>query len=161
YFEDPTGDDAVTGFYDERGRSLRRAFLRAPLQFRRVSSRFGARYHPILHMWRAHEGVDFSAASGTPVRATADGIVARVGRGDAGTEAACGCLRYRARRPPHPARARDVAPAHRTPDHRRARLASPIVELYPAVDVQGGRVARSASPDPLAVARQFARDGAR
>src|SRR2546427_9605 len=73
YFEDPTGDDAVTGFYDERGRSLRRAFLRAPLQFRRVSSRFGARYHPILHMWRAHEGVDFSAAYGTPVRATADG----------------------------------------------------------------------------------------
>src|SRR6266702_4087298 len=65
YFEAPTGDDAVTGFYDERGRSLRRAFLRAPLQFRRVSSRFGARYHPILHMWRAHEGVDFSAAYGT------------------------------------------------------------------------------------------------
>ena len=84
YFEDPTGDDAVTGFYDERGRSLRRAFLRAPLQFRRVSSRFGARYHPILHMWRAHEGVDFSAAYGTPVRATADGIVARVGREDGG-----------------------------------------------------------------------------
>ncbi len=70
YFEDATGSDAVTGFYDERGRSLRRAFLRAPLQFRRVSSRFGARYHPILHMWRAHEGVDFSAGFGTPVRAT-------------------------------------------------------------------------------------------
>ncbi len=84
YFEDSTGGDAVTGFYDERGRSLRRAFLRAPLQFRRVSSRFGARYHPILHMWRAHEGVDFSAAYGTPVRATADGIVARVGREDGG-----------------------------------------------------------------------------
>ncbi len=84
YFEDATGGDAVTGFYDERGRSLRRAFLRAPLQFRRVSSRFGARYHPILHMWRAHEGVDFSAAYGTPVRATADGIVARVGREEGG-----------------------------------------------------------------------------
>ena len=84
YFEDATGSDAVTGFYDERGRSLRRAFLRAPLQFRRVSSRFGARYHPILHMWRAHEGVDFSAAYGTPVRATADGIVTRVGREDGG-----------------------------------------------------------------------------
>ena len=84
YFEDAGGSDAVTGFYDERGRSLRRAFLRAPLQFRRVSSQFGARYHPILHMWRAHEGVDFSAAYGTPVRATADGIVARVGREDGG-----------------------------------------------------------------------------
>jgi len=82
YFED--AGDAVTGFYDERGRSLRRAFLRAPLQFRRVSSGFGSRYHPILHMWRAHEGVDFSAAFGTPVRATADGIVARVGREDGG-----------------------------------------------------------------------------
>ncbi len=90
YFEEAEGGggggggDAVTGFYDERGRSLRRAFLRAPLQFRRVSSRFGARYHPVLHRWRAHEGVDFAAAYGTPVRATADGIVARVGREDGG-----------------------------------------------------------------------------
>ena len=84
YFEDAGGSGAVTGFYDERGRSLRRAFLRAPLQFRRVTSRFGSRYHPVLHRWRAHEGVDFSAAYGTPVRATADGIVARVGREDGG-----------------------------------------------------------------------------
>jgi murein DD-endopeptidase MepM/ murein hydrolase activator NlpD len=82
YFEESEG--GVTGFYDERGRSLRRAFLRAPLQFRRVSSRFGARYHPVLHRWRAHEGVDFAAAYGTPVRATADGIVTRVGREDGG-----------------------------------------------------------------------------
>ena len=84
YFEEEAGGDGVTGFYDERGRSLRRAFLRAPLQFRRVSSRFGARYHPVLHRWRAHEGVDFAAAYGTPVRATADGIVTRVGREDGG-----------------------------------------------------------------------------
>ena len=84
YFEDEAEGDGVTGFYDERGRSLRRAFLRAPLQFRRVSSRFGARYHPVLHRWRAHEGVDFAAAYGTPVRATADGIVTRVGREDGG-----------------------------------------------------------------------------
>jgi murein DD-endopeptidase MepM/ murein hydrolase activator NlpD len=84
YFEGSEGGDGVTGFYDERGRSLRRAFLRAPLQFRRVSSRFGARYHPVLHRWRAHEGVDFAAAYGTPVRATADGIVTRVGREDGG-----------------------------------------------------------------------------
>ena len=72
------------GYYDEQGRSLKRAFLRAPLQFRRVSSRFGARYHPILHSWRQHEGVDFSAAYGTPVRATADGIVTEVGREEEG-----------------------------------------------------------------------------
>src|SRR5947199_979136 len=68
------------GFYDEQGRSLKRAFLRAPLQFRRVSSRFGGRFHPILHEWRIHEGTDYAAAYGTPVRATADGIVTRLGR---------------------------------------------------------------------------------
>src|SRR5438309_8208743 len=82
YFEDSTASRG--GFYDERGRSLRRAFLRAPLQFRRVSSGFGSRYHPILHTWRHHEGVDFAAAYGTPVRATADGIVTRIGREDGG-----------------------------------------------------------------------------
>ena len=82
YFEDnATG---VAGFYDDQGRSLRRAFLRAPLAFRRISSRFGSRFHPILHMWRAHEGVDFSAPYGTPVRATADGVVTRVGREEGG-----------------------------------------------------------------------------
>src|SRR5438034_17994 len=80
YFEDSGGGDPVTGFYDERGRSLKRAFLRAPLQFRRVTSRFGSRFHPILHEWRTHEGTDYAAAYGTPVRATADGIVTRVGR---------------------------------------------------------------------------------
>jgi len=74
----------AAGFYDDQGRSLKRAFLRAPLQFRRVSSGFGNRYHPILHMWRHHEGVDFSAPYGTPVRATADGIVTKVGREDEG-----------------------------------------------------------------------------
>ncbi|PYO27169.1 MAG: hypothetical protein DMD73_10370 [Gemmatimonadetes bacterium] len=82
YFEDSTASRG--GFYDERGRSLRRAFLRAPLQFRRVSSGFGSRYHPILHTWRHHEGVDFAAAYGTPVRATADGIVTRIGHDNSG-----------------------------------------------------------------------------
>lgn len=75
--------DSVKGhgeFYDEQGRSLKRAFLRAPLQFRRISSRFGNRYHPILHRYRRHEGIDYAAAYGTPVRATADGIVTRAGR---------------------------------------------------------------------------------
>ncbi len=90
YLFTPDGDapvplhSAAAGYYDEQGRSLKRAFLRAPLQFRRVSSRFGSRYHPILHVWRHHEGVDFAAAYGTPVRATADGIVTIVGREDGG-----------------------------------------------------------------------------
>src|SRR5437899_1585746 len=59
YFE---AGDRTAGFFDEQGRSLKRAFLRAPLQFRRVSSRFGGRYHPVLHRWRSHEGIDFAAA---------------------------------------------------------------------------------------------------
>ena len=73
-------DSGQGGFYDDRGRSLKRAFLRAPLQFRRVTSRFGSRFHPILHEWRTHEGTDYAAAYGTPVRATADGIVTKAGR---------------------------------------------------------------------------------
>lgn len=68
------------GFYDERGRSLRRAFLRAPLRYRHISSRFGGRYHPMLRRWRSHQGTDYAAAYGTPVRATADGVVMKVGR---------------------------------------------------------------------------------
>ena len=77
YFEDQT---ARGGFYDDKGRSLRRAFLRAPLQYRRISSRFGGRFHPILNRWRNHQGTDYAAAWGTPVRATADGIVMFAGR---------------------------------------------------------------------------------
>ncbi len=75
-FEGPTG---VAGFYDDRGRSLRRAFLRAPLRFSHISSRFGGRFHPILKRWRNHEGTDYAAAYGTPVRATGDGIVTEAG----------------------------------------------------------------------------------
>ena len=76
YFE----NEEMRGFYDQEGRSLRRAFLRAPLQFRRISSRFGTRVHPILRVRRSHHGIDYSAALGTPVRATADGRVTRLGR---------------------------------------------------------------------------------
>ena len=79
YFEGETGGGRG-GFYDTKGRSLRRAFLRAPLQYRRISSRFGGRYHPILNRWRSHQGTDYAAAWGTPVRATADGVVTFAGR---------------------------------------------------------------------------------
>jgi len=72
--------NGATAFYDDRGRSLRRAFLRAPLRFSHISSRFGGRFHPILKRWRTHEGTDYAAAYGTPVRATADGIVTEAGR---------------------------------------------------------------------------------
>jgi murein DD-endopeptidase MepM/ murein hydrolase activator NlpD len=69
-----------TAFYDAAGNSLRRAFLRAPVQFRRISSTFArARYHPVLGITRRHEGTDYAAAPGTPVMAAGDGVVLRAG----------------------------------------------------------------------------------
>ncbi len=63
-------------YFDGNGVSLRRAFLRAPVEFRRVASGFArARHHPILRVWRRHEGVDYAAAAGTPVLAAGDGTV--------------------------------------------------------------------------------------
>jgi murein DD-endopeptidase MepM/ murein hydrolase activator NlpD len=72
--------DQVGGYYDLDGESLQRAFIRAPLEFRRITSRFNQnRYHPILKVPRPHIGVDYAAASGTPVMATADGVVSQRG----------------------------------------------------------------------------------
>jgi murein DD-endopeptidase MepM/ murein hydrolase activator NlpD len=70
--------DGSTDYYDGDGESLRRAFLRAPLEFRRISSSYSnARFHPILGRWRAHRGIDYAASAGTPIRAVGDGVVAR------------------------------------------------------------------------------------
>ena len=72
-YTDPTG---ASHYYTPDGRPLHKAFLRAPLEFTRVSSGFNsARYHPILHRIRAHQGVDYAAPIGTPVRAAGDGVV--------------------------------------------------------------------------------------
>jgi murein DD-endopeptidase MepM/ murein hydrolase activator NlpD len=74
----PDGHEA---YYDDSGRSSRKAFLRSPMEFSRVTSGFTlARFHPILKAWRAHRGTDFGAPIGTPVRATADGSVAFAGQ---------------------------------------------------------------------------------
>jgi murein DD-endopeptidase MepM/ murein hydrolase activator NlpD len=68
-------------YYDATGRSMRAAFLRAPLEFRRISSNFGTRFHPILGRWKSHKGTDYAASSGTPVRAVGDAVVVRAGWG--------------------------------------------------------------------------------
>ncbi len=68
------------GYYLPDGRSTRRQFLRCPLPFIRVTSRFGMRQHPVLGFSARHNGTDFAAPSGTPVRATASGVVTARGR---------------------------------------------------------------------------------
>jgi murein DD-endopeptidase MepM/ murein hydrolase activator NlpD len=69
------------GYYTPEGKNIRKAFLRSPLEFSRISSGFTAsRFHPILQTWRAHKGVDYAAPVGTRVKATGDGVVEFVGR---------------------------------------------------------------------------------
>lgn len=68
--------DGQGGYYTADGHSLRKAFLRSPLEFSRITSGFSsARFHPVLKTWRAHKGVDYAAPTGARVRATGDGIV--------------------------------------------------------------------------------------
>ena len=74
------GAEGRAGYYDQDGKSMRAAFLRAPLQFRRISSVFGMRRHPILGVWRRHAGTDYAASQGTPVRSVGDGVVIFAGR---------------------------------------------------------------------------------
>ncbi len=76
WFQDAEGKG---GYYTPEGKNLRKAFLRSPLEFSRVSSGFAMRFHPVLQQWRAHKGVDYAAAIGTNVKATADGVVEFIG----------------------------------------------------------------------------------
>jgi murein DD-endopeptidase MepM/ murein hydrolase activator NlpD len=68
-----------SSYYTPDGKNMRKAFLRSPLEFSRVSSGFGMRRHPIAHEWRQHKGIDYAAATGTRVRAAGDGFVEFVG----------------------------------------------------------------------------------
>ena len=73
YFE--KGDD-YWDYFDEKGNTLRKAFLKAPLKYSRISSRYSPkRFHPVLKRYRSHLGTDYAAPRGTPIMATADGQV--------------------------------------------------------------------------------------
>lgn len=72
------GDGKQAGFYDANGESLKRAFLRAPVKYSRISSRYtGRRFHPVQKRYKAHLGTDYAAPRGTPIYATADGTVTK------------------------------------------------------------------------------------
>src|SRR5712671_3264488 len=77
WFQDPWGRG---GYYTPEGDNLRKAFLRSPLEFSRITSGFGMRRHPIFLQWRAHQGVDYGAPVGTKVKSTGDGVVSFAGR---------------------------------------------------------------------------------
>lgn len=74
------GVDSTDGYYDADGKSLRKAFLQAPLKFSRISSGFTMRrFHPVQKRWKAHLGTDYAAPYGTPILSTGDGVVERAG----------------------------------------------------------------------------------
>ncbi len=80
FYAVPFVQDSVESFYDQDGNSLRKAFLKAPLRFSRISSRYShSRLHPILKIRRPHLGVDYAAPIGTPVHAVGDGKIIRTG----------------------------------------------------------------------------------
>ncbi len=78
WFEEP-GNERNGGYYTFDGKSLKKAFLKSPLEFSRISSGFSMRVHPISGQWKQHNGVDFAAATGTPIRAAGDGLIEFVG----------------------------------------------------------------------------------
>jgi murein DD-endopeptidase MepM/ murein hydrolase activator NlpD len=68
------------GYYDEEGKTLKNFFLKTPIKFSRLTSRFSNnRYHPVQHRWKAHKGTDYAAPRGTPITTTASGTVIRTG----------------------------------------------------------------------------------
>ena len=74
YYQTPASRNV---YYDASGKSLATAFLHSPIEFARITSGFGSRFHPILRTRRAHRGVDYGASQGTPVNVIGDGTVIR------------------------------------------------------------------------------------
>ncbi|MNE13297.1 Murein DD-endopeptidase MepM [compost metagenome] len=67
-------------YYDEEGKTLKNFFLKTPIKFSRISSRFSSnRFHPVQHRWKAHKGTDYAAPHGTPITTTAAGVVEQTG----------------------------------------------------------------------------------
>jgi murein DD-endopeptidase MepM/ murein hydrolase activator NlpD len=75
WFGPQDADARQGGYYDLQGKALRKAFLKSPLPFSRVTSGFAMRVHPISGKWKQHKGIDFAAPTGTPIRATGDGVI--------------------------------------------------------------------------------------
>ncbi|MBF5044693.1 M23 family metallopeptidase [Aggregicoccus sp. 17bor-14] len=79
----------IASYYQQDGQSARKAFLKSPLKFAHVTSGFGSRFHPVLQYVKAHNGVDYGAAIGTPVWAVADGVVTRAQNTGPGGNTVC------------------------------------------------------------------------
>jgi murein DD-endopeptidase MepM/ murein hydrolase activator NlpD len=78
FAQNPTS--SKTEYYDEQGKTLKNFFLKSPIKFSRISSRFSSsRFHPVQHRWKAHKGTDYAAPRGTPITTTAGGIVEQSG----------------------------------------------------------------------------------
>lgn len=80
YYAIPYEIDGKVDYFDEQGNSLRKTFLKAPLNYSRISSRYSLRrYHPVQKRYKAHLGTDYAAPTGTPIRTVGDGIVVEAG----------------------------------------------------------------------------------
>jgi len=71
-------NDSIAAYFDDKGESLRKAFLKAPVKYSRISSKFtGKRFHPVLKRYKSHLGTDYAAPTGTPIFAVGDGVISK------------------------------------------------------------------------------------